>query len=373
MQRTSWALFAFLIGQGAWAGEGSLEIEEVPIALEDASAVPAETLRELTEAGIRLGDLLASPGSCGFGSFRECALRSIEKLEAEADFLARAGTPEAALERRQLASQRRAYLDATEAMATGAREGSWVTWLKEELKLAWGTVKALPKGAIAGGAGVGGWLIAKKFDQNVYEHLNLPEQKVPVAITETGDILGSYVMGVGAFVPFLIVGHYKPRDPRWNQTAEVLFAGSLVKTAIVRGIKAFELEPRPRNAANLQGLPSGHAADAFFTATVLCRIMGKRWCASGFASAAFVGFTRVASGWHTVGQVSMGTGIGIMTGIAAVTAYRSRGGSPSRFAQVFESEHVVRGTQIHRSLRLEQGRTDSLGGHTTATLSFIWK
>ena len=81
---------------------------------------------------------------------------------------------------------------------------------------------------------------------------------------------------------------------------------------------------RPGSTAAGNGYPSGHAAVAFALATVLCLMIGPKLRSHAvaliLAGAGIVGFARVYVGAHFPLDVVGGAALGIIVGIAAVTA-----------------------------------------------------
>ena len=91
----------------------------------------------------------------------------------------------------------------------------------------------------------------------------------------------------------------------------------------VLGIEPFAVHPFAggwhglMHAESGLSFPSGHAALAFATATVMARLL-PRWRPAFFFVAAFVAMERVAENAHYVSDVIAGAGLGVLCGLLAI-------------------------------------------------------
>lgn len=92
----------------------------------------------------------------------------------------------------------------------------------------------------------------------------------------------------------------------------ILMARASILTSLwVEGIKALELEERPRGGGDMKAFPSGHASNAFVMAGVITRNHGTAWGIGAFGVASFIGFSRMNDNAHYLHDVLFGATIGV--------------------------------------------------------------
>jgi hypothetical protein len=127
-----------------------------------------------------------------------------------------------------------------------------------------------------------------------------------------GDLTGSmYIQGGAAVATFAlgkISGHQEIASLGVN-----LIRAQILAQAAVQGLK-FAAERQRPDASNSLSFPSGHAASAFATATVVQQTFGWKAGAPAYALAAFVADSRMAGRKHYLSDVVFGAGIGIAAG-----------------------------------------------------------
>ncbi len=99
-------------------------------------------------------------------------------------------------------------------------------------------------------------------------------------------------------------------------------ARALISTALVtHGLKPVLQRRRP-NGSNNHSMPSGHASNAFATATALSYSYGWKVGVPAFAAAGIVGMSRLADDMHWFSDVVAGAFIGVWMGRASSYSVR---------------------------------------------------
>jgi len=127
-----------------------------------------------------------------------------------------------------------------------------------------------------------------------------------------GNIGGGLYAQVGAGVGTYVLGR-ATHKPQVVQLGGDLIRAQIVSQVFVQGIK-FAAERQRPDGSNSLSFPSGHAASAFATATVLQEHFGWKAGVPAYAFASFVGASRMAANKHYLSDVLVGAGIGIAAG-----------------------------------------------------------
>jgi membrane-associated phospholipid phosphatase len=132
---------------------------------------------------------------------------------------------------------------------------------------------------------------------------------IPTALFESGNLLGQFAFQVGA--GFATFGVAKSIG---NQKAALvgrdIVRSQLVSQTLVQAVKYTVRRERP-DGSNNKSFPSGHAASAFATATVLQRYYGWKIGVPAYALGGYVSLARMAWNRHHATDVVMGAGFGI--------------------------------------------------------------
>jgi hypothetical protein len=162
--------------------------------------------------------------------------------------------------------------------------------------------------------GAGGLLAAASVaaDDEVYRAMRSEEQDFAVA---AGENLGEAGVQFGAAAGLYAIGRLA------GSTETASLGVTLLRAQVVTGIftRALKFAPRARpyqtHASTGKGsFPSGHASATFATATVLQRRFGWRVGVPAYATAAFVGVTRLQN-VHYLSDVTFGAALGIASGL----------------------------------------------------------
>ena len=131
---------------------------------------------------------------------------------------------------------------------------------------------------------------------------------------KAGNVAGNFLVQTGAGVVTYVLGKATHSD-RVTALGGDLFRAQMVSQVVVQGLKLSTHRLRP-DQSDARAFPSGHAASAFATATVLQRYFGWKAGLPAYAFGAYVGAARMAADKHQLSDVVRGAGIGIAAGRA---------------------------------------------------------
>ena len=132
---------------------------------------------------------------------------------------------------------------------------------------------------------------------------------LPTTLFQSGNVIGSFAFQMGA--GFAAYGAGKAFGNK-----QVAFVGrdmvraQVVSQVMVQALKVTVRRDRPDHS-NSMSFPSGHAASAFATATVLQRYYGWKVGAPAYALGSYVALARMSWNRHHATDVVMGAGFGI--------------------------------------------------------------
>lgn len=171
------------------------------------------------------------------------------------------------------------------------------------------------------GVGAGVALLAHPKDDEVNDNLvgsrNVgrffaPGKYLGAVYTQAGVSIGLYVLGR------YVIGPAKD-EPRTNKVSHLgfdLLRAQIVSQALVAAMKQTVRRDRP--TGDCCAFPSGHAATAFATASVLERHFGYRFAWPTVAAALYVGASRLHDNRHFISDVLFGAALGTATGWTVV-------------------------------------------------------
>ena len=132
---------------------------------------------------------------------------------------------------------------------------------------------------------------------------------IPTTLFESGNLVGQFAFQVGVGM-----GAYGAGKAFGNSKLAVvgrdIVRAQIVSQVMVQTLKFSVQRPRPDNSNN-KSFPSGHAAAAFATASVLNRHYGWKAGVPAFAVSSYVSLARMAWNRHHATDVVMGAGFGI--------------------------------------------------------------
>lgn len=138
-----------------------------------------------------------------------------------------------------------------------------------------------------------------------------------------GKWIGSAYVQVGTAAGLYAIGRYvlphADGEPRTNKVSHLgfdLLRAAIVSQAMTQGIKIAVRRDRP--TGECCAFPSGHAATAFASATVIERHFGYRGALPTYLIAAYVGASRLHDNRHFVSDVLFGAAVGIASGWTVV-------------------------------------------------------
>jgi hypothetical protein len=156
-----------------------------------------------------------------------------------------------------------------------------------------------------GTVGVGA-LVASSWDRrNAQAVQNTWSQEPFGAGKVAGNVLTHLAFGGGSYLLGRVSGHDRITD-----LGADLMRAQILSQAVIQAGKFATMRERP-DASNQHSLPSGHAATAFATATVVQRHFGWKAGMPAYAFASYIGASRMADNRHYLSDVLLGAGIGI--------------------------------------------------------------
>jgi membrane-associated phospholipid phosphatase len=170
-------------------------------------------------------------------------------------------------------------------------------------------------------AGAGGALLAHPIDDTANAHL--AGSTAAGRFFAPGKWIGSGYVQAGTAVGVYLIGRYVvPKatgGPKTNKVSHLgldLIRGIVLSQALTHGIKIIARRDRP--TGECCAFPSGHAATAFATASVLERHLGYRAAWPTLLLAAYVGTSRLHDNRHYVSDVVFGSALGLASGWTVV-------------------------------------------------------
>jgi membrane-associated phospholipid phosphatase len=132
---------------------------------------------------------------------------------------------------------------------------------------------------------------------------------IPTALFESGNLLGQFAFqataGLATYGISKTIGNAKSAT-----VGRDIVRAQLLSQALVQTVKHTVRRERP-DGSNKASFPSGHAASAFATATVLQRHYGWKIGAPAYALGGYISLARMAWNRHHATDVVMGAGFGI--------------------------------------------------------------
>jgi len=119
---------------------------------------------------------------------------------------------------------------------------------------------------------------------------------IPTTLFESGNIMGGFAFQAGAGFAGYAFGKVI-RNDKFAMVGRDVVRAQILSQAIVQSVKISVRRPRP-DASNNLSFPSGHAASAFATATVLQRHYGWKAAVPAYAFGSYVALARMAWNRH---------------------------------------------------------------------------
>jgi hypothetical protein len=171
--------------------------------------------------------------------------------------------------------------------------------------------------------GVGGVaaLSVHPLDETVTE--NLADSEAAGNFFAAGKWIGNAYVQIGTSVGLYLVGRYllphaegKPKTNKVTHLGFDLIRGQILSQVLVQGIKVVAQRDRP--TGECCSFPSGHAATAFATASILERHFGYRGAWPIMVAAGYVAASRLADNRHFLSDVVFGSAVGMASGWTVV-------------------------------------------------------
>lgn len=137
----------------------------------------------------------------------------------------------------------------------------------------------------------------------------------PEGVFSGGTPLNGAVLAAGTLATYGIA-HWAKADRVKHVTVDVLRA-QVLSLALTYGLKYAVARERPDHSSD-DSFPSGHAAQAFASATVIARHLGPNATWPAMVAASFVAMSRVNQHRHYLSDVVFGAGLGVAVGWGSV-------------------------------------------------------
>jgi membrane-associated phospholipid phosphatase len=171
------------------------------------------------------------------------------------------------------------------------------------------------------GAGAAAALLVHPIDHDVNAHL--VGSKAIDRLWKPGKIIGSAGAQAALSLGLYFGGRYlvpavegEPRTNKWSHLGYDLLRAQILSQALIQGTKIAVRRDRP--TGECCAFPSGHAASAFATASVLERHLGYRAAWPTVVAATYVATSRLHDNRHFISDVIFGSAIGMATGWTVV-------------------------------------------------------
>jgi len=145
---------------------------------------------------------------------------------------------------------------------------------------------------------------------------------IPTTVFQSGNLMGSFAFQVGLGAAGYGIGAVTGNGKLAMVGRDVVRA-QILSQVIAQSVKFTVQRERP-DGSNRQSFPSGHAASAFATASVLQRHYGWKAAIPAYAFGSYVALARMSWNKHHATDVVMGAGLGIAS---ARTVTMNVGGS----------------------------------------------
>lgn len=132
---------------------------------------------------------------------------------------------------------------------------------------------------------------------------------IPTTVFQSGNVIGNFVFQASAAFATYGVGKALRNERAANAGRDIVRA-QILSQAMVQTLKFTVRRERPDHSNNMS-FPSGHAASAFASATVLHRYYGWKIGAPAYALGSYVALARMSWNKHHATDVVMGAGFGI--------------------------------------------------------------
>jgi len=170
----------------------------------------------------------------------------------------------------------------------------------------WGTVETLA---------VGGGIAAALKHEDAWLTRQVAGARSAEQIFHPGEVIGDGPLQAGSALATYVVARMI-HSVRGAVLGAQLFRAQVLSGGMTQGLKFAIRRERPDHGRN--SFPSGHASAAFASATVIERTFGWKAGVAAYATAAYVGVSRLSENKHFASDVAFGAAIGIISGRAVM-------------------------------------------------------
>jgi len=165
-------------------------------------------------------------------------------------------------------------------------------------------------------AGSAGALAARAGD---HETAGWAAAAGPSSYTRMGDLLGVGALQGGAAVATYAIGKLVHR-PAITHVGGDLIRAQVLTALLTQSLKYGVGRTRPNGGS--RSFPSGHTSATFASATVLGQHFGWKVAVPAYATAAFVGWSRIRDEEHYPSDVVFGATLGLVVGTTVTRGHR---------------------------------------------------
>jgi membrane-associated phospholipid phosphatase len=137
--------------------------------------------------------------------------------------------------------------------------------------------------------------------------------------TTSGAVIGDGWLQAGGAIATYTIGSLT-QHPEATHVGSDLIRAQLLNGVLTTGIKVVADRSRPSGGPH--SFPSGHTSASFASAAVLADHFGWKVGVPAYATAGFVGFTRLRDDKHWLSDVVFGASIGIIAGKTVTIGHR---------------------------------------------------
>lgn len=152
-------------------------------------------------------------------------------------------------------------------------------------------------------------MVAHHYDQDVYQNFG-HNQKWGSDVTKYGAVLGSGMPAIGVAVAQVFL----------DQENGLMHGRAIALTSLTHITTAFIANRERPNKSNRLSFPSGHAANAFTSATSLAYAYGPWVGIPAYGAATFIAVARMADDAHWISDTVAAAGLGIFWARASYLA-----------------------------------------------------
>jgi membrane-associated phospholipid phosphatase len=175
------------------------------------------------------------------------------------------------------------------------------------------------RNTVIAGIGIAGTVVGHGIDQRIADS-NWGDRSLKATFAP-GKLSGNFLVQAGGALATWGVGR-ATTSPKVARIGAEIFRAQVVSQGTAQAIKYVAQRTRPDGSSH--SFPSGHAASAFATASVLQSELGWKAGVPAYAAATWIAASRVQTDRHYLSDVIAGATLGILSG-RSVTVGHGKG------------------------------------------------